>query len=79
MQQAGSLLMCGPFADDSGAMLVFQAKSQEAAESLIQADPFIKENYYDNYSITEFYKADESNNYLMQHDQTQDELKGKSR
>ena len=71
---AGHLLVCGPFVDDSGAVLIIRADSQKEAETIIQADPFIKEKYYGDYSITEFYLADESNNWLMEHDQTLGEL-----
>ena len=74
LSKSENLLLCGPFADDSGAMLVIQAKSSAAAENLIQSDPFIKNAYYADYTITEFYKADAANNYLLDHDQTLDEL-----
>jgi uncharacterized protein YciI len=74
LTQDGHLLICGPFVDNSGAMLVFQAASDADVEALIQTDPFIQENFYGRYSITEFYKADASNNYLMSHQQTLDEL-----
>lgn len=72
--KSGNLILCGPFVDDSGAVLIIEAKSQQDVESIIQSDPFIKEKYYTDYSITEFYKADQSNNWLMEHDQTLDEL-----
>ena len=55
-------------------MLVMQAASEEQATVLIQSDPFIKERYYGGFSIIEFYKADASNQYLMDHDQTLGEL-----
>lgn len=74
LEAQNHLLICGPFCDDSGAMLVLQADSLTEIEKLIQADPFIQDKYYGDYSITEFYKADSSNNYLMDHDQTIDEL-----
>ena len=74
LTQSGHLLICGPFVDDSGAMLAVQAKSKPAAEKLIQSDPFVRDAFYSDYSITEFYKADDSNNYLMDHDQRLDEL-----
>ena len=68
--EKGDLLICGPFADDSGAMLVIQATCCSDAEALIQADPFIKEKFYGSYTIKEFYKADASNRYLMESEQT---------
>lgn len=75
LTQKAHLLVCGPFSDDSGAMLVLQATDASTVEALIRADPFIQEKFYGGYSITEFYKADASNNYLIDHDQTRDELK----
>ena len=75
LHQAGSLLVCGPFVDDSGAMLVVQEEPEEQATVLILSDPFIKERYYGDFSIIEFCKADASNQYLMDHNQTLGELK----
>lgn len=74
LRRSGRLLICGPFVDDSGAMLVVQSSSKSDADELVQSDPFVKNAYYGSYSITEFYKADASNNYLMEHNQTTDEL-----
>ena len=36
----GRLLLAGPFADDSGALFVFEADSNEAVSALIGKDPF---------------------------------------
>jgi uncharacterized protein len=33
----------GPFADRSGGLITFEADSEEAAERLIAADPFVRE------------------------------------
>lgn len=56
-------------------MPVLQASNVSDVEALIQTDPFIQEKFYASYSITEFYKADASNNYLTNHEQTLDELR----
>ena len=74
---SGHLQTCGPFADDSGAMLVIDASNRNEVDAMIQADPFIKERYYSDYSITEFYKAEAANHWLMEHESTQDELNRK--
>ena len=74
LSHAGNLIVCGPFTDDQGGMLVIEARSEEDVVAMLQADPFIQEKYYQSYSITEFYKADESNQYLENHDQTIGEL-----
>lgn len=65
ISQSKNLLTCGPFFDESGAMLVIQAETYADAESLIQADPFIEQARFAAYSITEFKSAREENNFLM--------------
>lgn len=36
----GKLFASGPYADGSGALIVYEAESPEAAEALLKADPF---------------------------------------
>jgi len=36
----GQLAAAGPFTDDSGALIVYEADSPEEAEKLLRADPF---------------------------------------
>jgi hypothetical protein len=38
--QEGKLFASGPFDDGSGALIVYEADSAEAAEALLNADPF---------------------------------------
>jgi uncharacterized protein YciI len=38
--EAGKLVCAGPFQDDYGALIVYEAETQEAAEELIRNDPF---------------------------------------
>ena len=38
--ESGKLFASGPYADGSGALIVYEADSPEAAESLLKADPF---------------------------------------
>lgn len=68
------LVMCGPFKDNSGAILIIRAGSSTMVEKLIQVDPFIVENYYQSYSITEFIEANKTNQWLMNAKQTADNL-----
>ncbi len=42
LREQGKLAAAGPFADDSGALIVYEAESEEAARQLIEADPFHK-------------------------------------
>lgn len=65
LTQENHLLICGPFVDGSGAMLILQAECRLNVVKLIQSDPFIQNKFYSNYAITEFYKADNANNFLM--------------
>ncbi|MFL5341030.1 MAG: YciI family protein [Gemmataceae bacterium] len=38
--QQGKLAATGPFTDDSGALIVYEADTPEQAEALLKADPF---------------------------------------
>ena len=38
--EKGQLYASGPYADGSGALIVYEADSPEAAEALFKADPF---------------------------------------
>ena len=38
----------GPFADRSGGLITFEADSVEAAQSVIAADPFVREELLEN-------------------------------
>jgi uncharacterized protein YciI len=40
LRDRGQLAISGPFTDDSGALIVYEAASAEEAEKLLQADPF---------------------------------------
>ncbi|WP_330257146.1 YciI family protein [Nocardia sp. NBC_00565] len=45
--EAGSLLSSGPYADGSGALLLFQAADEGALEELLAQDPFAREKLID--------------------------------
>lgn len=38
--ESGKLFACGPFTDDSGALIVYEAESAEEAETILKGDPF---------------------------------------
>jgi uncharacterized protein len=40
LKERGQLAVSGPFADGSGALIVYEADSAEAAEALLKGDPF---------------------------------------
>jgi uncharacterized protein YciI len=40
LRDSGRLVAAGPFTDDSGALIIYEAPSHAEAEKLIQGDPF---------------------------------------
>jgi uncharacterized protein len=51
LKEKGQLAACGPFTDDSGALIVYEASSQEEAETLLKADPFNKNGVFLKYQL----------------------------
>ena len=48
----GSLLMIGPYADQSGALAVF--RSREAAEAFVAGDPFVLNGVVERWELKEW-------------------------
>jgi uncharacterized protein len=40
LKEKGQLAISGPFTDGSGALIVYEAESEAAAEAILKADPF---------------------------------------
>lgn len=40
LKEKGNLAACGPFTDDSGALIIYEAATKEEAEGFVQNDPF---------------------------------------
>jgi uncharacterized protein YciI len=40
LKERGQLAVCGPFTDDWGGLIVYEAASAAEAEALLKADPF---------------------------------------
>jgi uncharacterized protein YciI len=51
LKQAGQLAASGPFTDDSGALIIYEAASREEAEKLLQGDPFHRNGIFLNYQL----------------------------
>jgi uncharacterized protein YciI len=51
LKEQGKLFASGPFEDDSGALIIYEAESLEEAEGLIAADPFSNAGVFQNYTI----------------------------
>jgi uncharacterized protein YciI len=51
LRDRGQLAIAGPFADDSGALIVYEAASREEADELLQGDPFAKNGIFLRYQL----------------------------
>ena len=51
LKEQGKLFVSGPFEDDSGALIIYEADSQADAEALIAADPFHEAGVFQSYEI----------------------------
>jgi uncharacterized protein YciI len=40
LRERGQLVIAGPFTEDNGALIVYEAATREKAEKLLQGDPF---------------------------------------
>lgn len=62
LRSEGKLVLCGPFSDHPGGMVVLQASSKEEALAIANQDPFIRYHYktFDLYTLD---VADEHNDF----------------
>jgi uncharacterized protein YciI len=51
LKEKGQLAASGPFTDDSGALIVYEAATKEEAEAFLKADPFNKAGIFVKYVI----------------------------
>ena len=51
LRERGQLAASGPFTDDSGALIVYEAASVEEAEKLLQGDPFHQNGIFLTYVL----------------------------
>ena len=52
--ERGAIRMSGPLAGDRGAIIVYEARDEEAARALIAADPYTREGVVDEVSLREW-------------------------
>ncbi len=64
LNQQNKLVICGPFIDYPGGMVIFRASDIDEAHLIAKSDPFIA-LAYKTYEIRTFQIADEDNNYLL--------------
>jgi uncharacterized protein YciI len=58
------LIICGPFTDYPGGLVVIHALNKDEAKKLVELDPYIK-NGYKSYELRTIELANEENNYLL--------------
>ncbi len=51
LRQKGQLVAAGPFTDDSGALIIYEAASRDEAEKIIQGDPFAQNGIFQKYQL----------------------------
>ena len=54
LHEQGKLVMAGPFADESGALLILSAGSREEAIQILDGDPYTHEDVLTRMSIREW-------------------------
>ncbi len=60
----GRLVLCGPFADYPGGMVVFRADSEDEALRIAESDPFIASGFK-TFELRTLEVANADNNYLL--------------
>jgi uncharacterized protein YciI len=51
LRERGQLAASGPFTDDSGALIVYEAATREEAESFLKGDPFNQAGIFLRYQL----------------------------
>jgi uncharacterized protein YciI len=51
LRERGQLAVAGPFTDDSGSLIVYEAASREEAEKILQGDPFHTNGIFVKYQL----------------------------
>lgn len=51
LRQDGKIWASGPFTDDSGALIIYEAESEEETKQLIENDPFHEAGIFASYAI----------------------------
>lgn len=62
LRKEARLVLCGPFTDHLGGMVVFQASSKDEALQIANQDPFIRDSYK-SFELFTMDVADESNDF----------------
>lgn len=64
LDENGQLVLCGPFTDYDGGIVIIKAESLEAAKTIAESDPFITEGF-STYELRTLELANKENHYLL--------------
>jgi len=64
LDETGKLILCGPFTDYPGGMVIFRAETSDEAKQIAQSDPFIASGYK-SYDLRSLELASADNDYLL--------------
>jgi uncharacterized protein YciI len=51
LRENGRLAVAGPFTDDSGSLIVYEAATREEAEQILQGDPFYQNGIFVKFQL----------------------------
>ena len=63
LDENSQLLLCGPFKDYDGGMVIIKAKSFEEAKTIAESDPFIAKGF-STYELRTLELSNKENNHL---------------
>jgi uncharacterized protein YciI len=64
LDEQGNLVVCGPFMDYDGGMIIVRASSVEEARAIAESDPFFSEGF-ESYELRTLQQACKENRYLL--------------
>lgn len=64
LDEKGQLVLCGPFKDYDGGIIILKTESLEAAKMIAESDPFITEEF-STYELRTLELANKENHYLL--------------
>lgn len=63
LDRKGKLVLCGPFSDYEGGMVIIKANSLEEAMAIAESDPFVKEGF-ETFELRTLELSCEENNHM---------------
>ncbi len=64
LDENGQLVLCGPFINYNGGMIIIKAKSVEDGKMIAESDPFIADGF-STFELRTLELADKENQYLL--------------